>query len=152
MPLAPGSDRLNFATKTVTFTGAANLGQAGTNVTVFTVTGEVLIVALVPFCTTLLTEAVAGATVSLGATGAGTLWIATTNSVDIDANEFWVDTTPDANGVALPSASSAPYGLKDIVTTDDVIIVCATQNTNGGVIRFDCYWMPLSPGSSLVAA
>lgn len=140
---------LNFATKTLTFTGAANLGEAGTNATVFTVTGEVLIVALVPFCTTLLTEAAPTATVSLGTPGGGTLLIGTTNSVDIDADEFWVDTTPDANGVPLPSASSPPYGLKDIVLTSDVVVVCATQNTTGGVIRFDCWWLPLSSNGNV---
>lgn len=132
--------------KIITFTGAANLGQAGTNASIFTVTGEVLIIALVPFCTTDLTEALATATVSLGVTGSTALFIAATNSVDIDANEFWVDATPDANGIALPAA------LKDIVITDDVLVACAAQNTNGGVIRFDCYWMPLSDDGLMVPA
>jgi len=122
------------------------LGQAGTNASVFTVTGEVLVAYLVPFCTTLLTEALAGATVSLGVTGATALFIAATNSVDIDANEFWVDTAPDANGVALPAA------LKEIIITDDVVVAAAVNNTNAGVIRFDCYWLPLSSDGNVVAA
>ena len=132
--------------KTVTFTGGAGAGEAGTAVSVFTVTGEVLVVALVPFCTTLLTEASATATIALGVTGSTSLFIAATNSVEIDANEFWVDTAPDANGVALPAT------LKDIVITDNIIVTSADQNTNAGVIRFQCYWMPLSTDASLVAA
>lgn len=127
-----------FATKTLTFTGAANLGQAASNATVFSVTGQVLIVALAPFCKTSLTEAGATATSSLGVTGATTLFIAATNSVDIDANEFWVDGTPDANGVAIPAA------LRDILITDDIIVANAVDDTDGGVVRFDCLWTPLS--------
>lgn len=130
----------NMATvhKTVTFAGTAGTGATGTAVPVFTVTGEVLVVALVPFCTTLLTEAAPTAVISLGVTGATALFIANTNSVDIDANEFWVDTTPDANGIALPAA------LKDIVITDNIIVTPATQNTTAGVIRFDLVYIPLS--------
>jgi len=138
---------LLFATKTVTFDGTANLGQAGSNTTLFTVTGEVLIEAIVPFCTTLLTEALATATVSLGVTGNVTLWNAATNSVDIDANEFWVSTVPDANGVTLGATYARPT-----VITDDILVAAATQDTNAGVIRFDVYWKPLSSDGLLVAA
>lgn len=132
--------------KTVTFTGAAGAGATGTAVSVFTVTGEVLVVALVPFCTTNLGEAAPTAVVSLGVTGSTALFIANTNSVDIDANEFWIDATPDANGIALPAA------LKDIVITDNIIVTPATQNTNAGVIRFDLIYMPLSTNGLVVAA
>ena len=132
--------------KTVTFTGAAGAGATGTPVSVFTVTGEVLVVALVPFCTTLLTEASATAVISLGVTGSTALFIANTNSVDIDANEFWLDTTPDPAGIALPAA------LKDIVITADIIVTPATQNTNGGVVRFDLVYIPLSADGAVVAA
>lgn len=142
--ISPG--QLNLATKTLTFTGAANLGQAATNATLFTVTGEVLVAAIVPFCTVLLDEAAPTATVSLGVTGSTALFIAATNSVDIDANEFWVDSAPDANGIAVPAA------LKDIAITDNILVANAAQNTTSGSIRFDVYWMPLSAGSSLVAA
>src|SRR3989304_3840546 len=48
------------ASKTIAFTGAANLGAIG-NVPLFTVTGEVVVEKLVPFCT----EDLAGATGTL---------------------------------------------------------------------------------------
>ena len=135
------------ATKTVTFTGAANLGQAGTNTTLFTVTGEGLVEKLVPFCTVNLTEAVAGAILSLGVTGNLQLFVANTNSVDIDANEFWTQAAPAAvGGIALPAA------LKDIVITDNVLAAATVQNTNGGAIRWDVWWRPLSANAKLVAA
>lgn len=132
--------------KTITFDGTAGLGLAGTAVPIFTVTGEVLVVALVPFCTTLLTESGATATLALGVTGSTALFIAATNSVDIDANEFWVDTTPDANGIALPAA------LKDIVITDNIIATPAVTNTATGVIRFDLVYIPLSTDGAVVAS
>ena len=135
------------ASKTVTFTGAANLGQAGTNTTLFTVTGEVVIEKLVPFCTTNLGEAAVTAVLSLGVTGNLQLFVANTNSVDIDANEFWTATAPaPVGGIALPAA------LKDIVITDNILAAATVQNTNAGVIRWDVYWRPLSSNGKLVAA
>lgn len=131
--------------KTVTFTGAENLGAVGA-VPIFTVTGEVVVLYLVPFCTVLLTEASATATLALGVTGSTSLFVAATNAVDIDANEFWVDTAPDANGIALPAA------LKDIVITDNIIGTVAAQAVDSGAIRFECLWLPLSAGSTVVAS
>lgn len=141
-----GSGFLQYATKSVTFTGASGLGAAGSTTTLFTVTGQVLMALLVPFCTDGLTEAAPTATISLGVAGSTALFIAATNSVDIDTNEYWVDSTPDPNGV------SVPVGLKDFAINGNVVAACAAQNTNGGTIRFDFYWMPLSPGATVVAA
>ena len=136
------------ATKSVPFTGAANLGATGTTTTYFTVTGEVLIEKIVPFCTVDLTESGAVSQVSLGVTGSVSLFIGVTDTDLIDANEFWVDATPDANGIALPAA------LKDIVITDNILVDCtgAVSNVNGGALRIDVWWRPLSDNGNLVAA
>lgn len=142
MSLIIAASAPKLATKTITFDGTANKGAVGA-VPIFTVTGEVLIEKLVPFCTTLLTEAGATATLALGVTGSTSLFIAATNAVEIDANEFWVDTTPDANGVALPAT------LKDIIVTDNIIATVAAQAVNAGVIRFDVLWRPLSPDGNV---
>lgn len=133
---SPGS--MATVIKSVTFDGTAGAGATGTPVAFFTVTGEVLVVALVPFCTSNLGEAAPTATLALGVTGSTSLFIAATNSVDIDANEFWVDTAPDPNGIALPAA------LKDIVITDNIIATPAAQNTNAGTLRITCIYIPLS--------
>lgn len=132
--------------KIVTFTGAANLGQAGTNTTWFSVTGEVLVLAISGSCTANLTEAAPTATITLGITGNTNLFIAATNAVDIDANEFWVSTTPTANGIALPAA------CKDILVTDDILSAVAAQNINGGTLRIDVRWVPMSSNGFLVPA
>lgn len=130
--------------KSVTFAGTAGTGAVGTPVTVFTVTGEITVQELVPFCTTLLTEAVAGATLALGITGSTALFVAATNTVDIDANEYWVDTAPDANGVALPAAVR-----NGIAITDNIIVTPAVQNTDGGVIRFTLTYIPQSADAAV---
>lgn len=134
---------MNFISKSITYTGGAGAGVAGGSTTIFTVTGEVLVVALVPYCTTNLGESGATATISLGVTSSATLFIAATNSVDIDAGEFWVDTTPDANGIAVPAA------LKDIAITDNIISTHAVTNTNAGVIRYNLWWLPLSTDANV---
>lgn len=144
-----GVDRpLQVARKSLTFTGAAGFGAAGTACNVFTVTGDVLIHAIIPKCTTLLTEAVAGATVSLGTASQVARFIAATNSVDIDANEVWVSTTPTAGSIDLPDALQSVV----IVNGDDIIVQPATQNTNGGVIAFVVFWEAVSVDGSVVAA
>lgn len=121
--------------KTLTFDGSADFGAIG-NVPLFTITGQILILSLIPFCTLDLVGATA--TLALGVTGATALFIAATTATDIDANEFWVDTAPDANGVALPA------GLKDVVITASIVGTVATAAITGGVIRFDLLWLPIS--------
>ena len=131
------------ASKSLAFTGAANLGAVG-NVPLFTVTGEVLVLAVVPFCTEDLLGATA--TLALGVTGSTALFIAATTATDIDVNEFWIDATPDPNGIAVPAA------LKEIAITDNIVGTVATAAVTDGTIRFDLYWRPLSSNGLVVAA
>ncbi len=146
MLLTIGRPSLRFETKSVTFTGAATLGQAGTNTSWFTVTGQVLVAYIIPYCTVDLTEALATATITLGTTTQTALLIAATNSVDIDANEVWTAAAPATRSLAIPAT------LKDVAINDSIVSACAVQNTTGGAIRVDCYWLPLSAGATLVAA
>lgn len=136
------------ASKTIAFTGAANLGAIG-NVPLFTVTGEVVVEKLVPFCTEDLVGATA--TITLGVTGKSTvaqgpLFIAATTATDIDLNEIWVDTAPDPNGIAIPAA------LKDIAITDNIVSDVAVAAVTDGTIRLDVYWRPLSANGLVVPA
>ena len=142
------TQHLKFISVTKTFTGLADSGAVGAN-SLILITGEVIVVALVPFCTTSLGEAAPGsATIALGTTVAPVLFIAATPALDIDANEFWLDITPDPFGLALPAT------LKDVVVegtsgTNYINAQVAVAAVNAGVIRFDCYWMPLSPTGKL---
>src|SRR3972149_5138245 len=135
---------LRTVRKTITFTGAANLGQAATNATVFTVTGQIHVVLLTPYCTVNLGEAAPTATIALGTPLQVALFIAATNSVDIDANEVWTALNPITRSLALPAA------LKDIEINEDIIAACATQNTNAGAIAFTLTYYPLSANALVV--
>lgn len=136
---------LPAARKMITFTGAAGLGAVGA-VPLFTTTGQVLIERLVPFCTTTLTDAANAATLALGVTGSTALFIAATDSDLILTNTFWVDTAPDAAGVALPAALIA------IGINANLIGTVAGEAVTAGVIAFTAYWRPISSGATLVAA
>lgn len=133
-----------LTTKTLTFTGATNFGEVNTSAALFTVTGEVLVLYIVGFCTVDLTGA--ASTVSLGVTGDTNLFIAATTATTIDAGMFWQTITPTANGMAVVAA------CKDIVITDSILIESLTFGTASGALRIDVLWMPLSSDAALVAA
>lgn len=133
---------LRAPTKTITFTGSAGAGATGT-VAVWTVSGSVWIPMVTSYCTTLLTEALATATVSLGTATSTALLLPVTNSVNIDAAEFWTTTNP-ATSSALAVASQ-----QNALVNENIIITCATQATNAGVLVFDCWYRPLTAGATL---
>ena len=131
--------------KTITFTGAANLGAVGA-VPLFTITGKVQVLAIVGFCTVDLTEAAPTATLALGVTGSTSLFIGATTGTAIDANEFWASTTPTAAGIALPAA------LQNIVISANIIGTVASQAVNAGAIEMTVWYRPISEDGALVAA
>lgn len=136
---------INIVSKTVAFDGTAGKGAIG-SVPLFTVTGQVLIVAIVPFCTE-ETVATTGATISLGVTGDLVLFIGATNETNFYINSFWVQTTGAIeNGLALPAA------LKDVIITKNLVANVLVANITDGTIRFDLFWIPLSSDGSVVAA
>ena len=132
--------------KSITFT-AGGTGAAGTETDLFTVTGDVIVVAIIPFCTTNLTQSAGTPDLALGANNDTNLFVSATTATDIDANDFWVDASPtEVGGVALPAA------LKDIVITDNIsCIVGGTNNIDAGVIDFTVYWLPISTDGNVAA-
>jgi hypothetical protein len=135
-----------LATKTVTFTGAANLGAVG-NVPLFTVTGEVIVEYIVAYSVT--TPVGATATLALGVTNSTALFIAATTATNLATGEFWTEATGGGTanaGIAVPAA------MKGILVTSDIVGTVAVAAITGGVIRFDVYWRPLSANGALVAA
>ncbi len=132
--------------KAITFTGAANLGAVGA-APLFTVTGEVMIAFIVPFCTVNLVENGATTTMALGITGNTALFIAASEPEDIDADEFWQAAAPaDVGGVALVAA------LQDILVSADILLTVANDTVTGGTLEVTVYWWPLSDDGSVVAA
>jgi hypothetical protein len=130
--------------KTLTLDGAAGTGAQGA-VPLFTVTGRVEVLTLVPYCST--NGAGASATIALGVTGSTSLFLGTTTVTDIDAGKFWLDTSPaEVGGFAIPAA------LKNIAILANIIATVATADATGGVIEFNLWYRPLSDGAMVVAA
>lgn len=130
------------STVSVTFDGTAGLGGAASTTTFFTVTGEVIVVYLVPYVVASLTQSGATPTLALGVVNSTALFIAATTATTLATGEFWTEATGGGTanaGVAIPAA------LKEIAITSNVVgTVGGTLNINGGTLRLDCYWLPLS--------
>ena len=143
-----GRGALQRTSVSVTFTGASGLGAAGTTTTFFTITGEVILVYLVPFAVLTLTQNLGTPTLALGVVNATTLFIGATTATTLATGEFWTESTGGGTaeaGIALPAA------LKDIVISSNIVgTVGGTNNIDGGTLRLDAYWLPLS-SSGLVA-
>jgi len=137
------------AIKTKTFDGTSGNGLVSVPVPLFTVTGRVLILHLVPTCTTLLTESGGTATLALGVTGQVAAFIAATTATTIDVDEVWTATGPGATELG---AKVLPAGLMNVAINKDIIGTIATGSIDAGVIEFVCRWAPLSDGATLVAA
>ena len=122
------------------------MGQAASNATIFTITGEVLIRRIAIFCTASLTEGAPTAQLSMGTNAISTLLLAALNSVLCDVGEWVVDGTPVVEGKAIPA------GMIDILIAVDIIIRNTTQDTDGGTLEITCWWEPVSDDGDLVAA
>ena len=133
-------------TKTITYT-AGGTGANGTTTNIFVVTGEIIAVYVMAFCTTDLTQSGATPSLVMGVTGDVDDFVATTIATNIDAGQFW------ASGASIPNLAAIPDAMKDIVTTDNITCtVTGSNNISAGVIRYDLYWLPLSPGGLAVPA
>ena len=142
-----GRGLIKRQTKSVIFTGASGLGLAGTTTTFFTTTGEVLLVYLVPFVVATLTQNLATPTLGLGVANATELFIVATTATNLVTGEFWTESTGGGTaeaGIALPAA------LKEIVISSNIVgVVGGTNNINGGTLRLDAYYLPLSANGAL---
>lgn len=133
--------------KIITYT-TGGTGANATETDIFDVTGEVIIVVLIPYCTTNLDESAGTPSLELGVNNDPNLFIAATTATAIDADDFWVDASPtEVGGVAIPAA------LKDIAITDNIsCLVGGTNHISAGVIEYTVYWLPISTDGLVVPA
>jgi len=143
----PSLASYKFATKSVTFDGTAGLGAQGA-VPLFTVTGEIIVVYLVPYVVLTLGQDVGTPTLALGVTNSTGLFIGATTATALATGEFWTEATGGgtaAAGVGLPAAGTSAPQLKDVAVTSNIIgTVGGTNKVNAGTLRLDMYWLPLS--------
>ena len=130
--------RLQKVTKTITFDGGAGSGAIG-QVTVFTVTGINYMQRLIPYCTVDLVSATG--TISLGRAASVAALLAVTTAADLDADEYWLSSTPLAGFIGLPTA------MKDSVFATNVTIDVLTLGVSAGAIVFYIEYIPISAGA-----
>ncbi len=118
--------------------------EAAGAVGVFTVTGDVL-VRIIPVISTTATSA-AAANIRLGIIGNTDAMIVDSLATDLVARGIWVDQTPD-------NEIETDERVRGYIVTDgnDVILTLDAQ-IDTGVIRFYCFWTPLSSGATVVNA
>ncbi len=118
---------------------------ASTPISLFTVTGNV-IVRLVAVCKTTL-ETSDAITVEVGVTGDTAVLIAQiVDATGLAANEIWHDATPDATIEALTV-------LKEVIVSNGQDIILTTTGTvTVGSIEFYCFWTPLSTDGNVASA
>ena len=138
MSVAPFTRRIpKYFRKVIAFDGTTGNGEVG-EVACFTVTGRVLITQLAAYCSELLAGATA--TVELGTDGNTAALIAQSTATDIDAGEFWHDSTPEAE-VSTP--------IVDKVVADDIVLTVATADVTDGTLIIEGYYLPLSPDGNM---
>jgi uncharacterized repeat protein (TIGR02543 family) len=132
-----------FSKPDVTVATAWNTGA----ITIFTVTGDVLLTCF-GAVTTALTSTGNTGTLALGVSGSTTTLIGTT-TVDgtklHTAKQVWADTSASALIVAMPGTSGW-YA----VSGTNVILTVATNNMTAGGMNLYAIWLPMSAGASVV--
>ena len=149
-PGGVGRGSANHVRKSLTFTGAAGFGLAADVITIFTVTGVVILRNLLVVCTDTLTQNLATPTLALGVSNLPTFFIAATTATGLTStNNIWQDTTPS------PVAEAMPAGFKDIALATNIAALAiiatvgGTNNINGGTLVFDAWYDAVTDGANL---
>ena len=127
-----------FTLKAIDCTGA-------TPMTLFTVTGDVVL-AVIGIVKTALTTSDA-ITAEVGVAGNTAVIIAqVADATGLAQHEIWHDATPDA------TIENASVWNEFIVSNGQDVILTTTGTVTDGDITFYCRWYPLSAGATVVAA
>jgi hypothetical protein len=131
------SREVKFTRASVTFDGV-NYGVAGTPVTVFNLTGRCWLFALGGYCMTTLVGT--SATLALGTANSTGSLIAATTATNIQANKWWVSTSP-----------STDYGveIEGFIANGPIALTIATANITAGQMDFYALWYPCSAGANI---
>lgn len=119
---------------------------ANSPVTIFTVTGTVLITCA-GVVTTPLTSTSSTGTLALGVTGTtgGIIAATTVDGTKLHtANFVWGDATASSKIVALPATTGW-----FIVSGSNIILTVATNNMTAGGMDIYAMWLPLSAGATV---
>lgn len=129
-----------IVSKSIEYDGTAGKGNASETITLFTVTGDVLVIAF-GVCSE---DLVGATTLEVGVTGATAALIAQTTATNIDTGMVWIDATPDETQ-ALPGSFILTNGA-------DIIETIGGADVTDGTINHYCIWRPLNSTGNVVAA
>ncbi|MBA4181989.1 MAG: hypothetical protein C0506_15465 [Anaerolinea sp.] len=155
MAIIPSANnQLRHVRKTITFTGGAGAGAVGT-VTVFTITGRVLVDTLTIFATTGLTGT-GFAVFSVGGAGAASAqsayWVDQCDPNTVATND-WVAsggavTNSGIAGAVSTNPSNGPHS-GPVALSSDLQITVIDDTITAGVLVFDCWYKPISDDGAL---
>lgn len=143
---------LGFPASVTTFTkadvtAATAWTTANSPVTLFTVTGDVLLNCW-GVVTTAMTSTGATGTLALGVADAAAALIAATtiNGTILNvAKQIWTSTGGVQTAYALPGTSGW-----FAVSSSNIVLTIATNNMSAGGMRLNCIWIPISAGATVV--
>jgi hypothetical protein len=134
--------------KTITFVGGTTDAwgdEAGAldGGALFTVTGLVF-AKLIAVCTTDLASA-GGGTLSVGITGATTIFMPSETATQIDKGQIWFNDAGNATYGIIGAEGAAAGNLPEYAINGiDIILSTATADITSGVLDFYCIWRPIS--------
>ena len=120
-------------------------GTASTPISLFTVTGDVLILI---FGVVKATWTTSGAiTAEVGVSGDIAKLIAqVADATALAINEVWIDATPDST---IEDVSGLAYSA---ISNSQSVILTTTGTVTAGSVEFHCFWHPLSSNGLVTAA
>lgn len=151
---APGSayNRASYLQPTIASATPTAWTTANSPITLWTVTGTVLMRVHGSVGATQFTSTGGTGTLAIGFAGATTALIGTTTvngTTNFIANAVWFDTTPTTTQKVWPVTAVNP-GVWTEVSNTNVILTIATNNMTAGAANLFCDWIPVSAGASVV--
>lgn len=141
------TNQLRHVRKTITFTGGAGAGAVGT-VTVFTITGRTLLERFTCFCTNGLTAAAPSASLQVGVAGGSNKIVdLIPDAENIDTDE-WVSGSGSISA-SINDESIWPRWFGSRTLSTNIIVTIGSQNITGGVLVFDCWYLPITDDGAL---
>ena len=145
-PTGPtASDSIKHERKTITFDSSAGNGAVGT-VTLFTITGRVLVRRLSVFCPLELASPGSATTISLGVASDVDEFINPAIARAIDTNQWWIA------GAVAPGAIQLGANMLDVAVSEDIIYNILAAAVSGGTLVCDVWYEAITDDGALVAA
>ncbi|HEY6861676.1 MAG TPA: hypothetical protein VI358_18065 [Pseudolabrys sp.] len=144
----------HLATKTIA-NAATSLTTGASPVTLFTVTGDVIVRVWATVQTT-ITSTLNNGTLALGVPNSTSAFIAATtmDGTNFTAKHSWYGATTTALAGAFNSTATFPSAANgtSLAGSQNIILTVATNSATAGAITFYCYYLPVSSNASVVAA